>query len=373
MSGSSLLATAGRRQVALLGRTSNTNGRTVISATMATNSNSGTNPWETKIISSPPRHSGGNTYGRVAAAAGAAALVSAGAYAAATAAEDVDISKTMATIEQSAINSVENILHATHLQAAPPPVVSSSEDLALVTVHPPLLMALQSMISLGFGVSEEGPAVVSDSSASLGTSQPAQKGTTPSNNSSTVGTEEEGVGFGLRVRKVREFVSAQEWMSALTGGPVTPSSTQRTHGASRQNPDSYEVSDEIRGLGLLAWLSLFIFFPSTKPSFCVLFPFKNMPRFLLEHLRAVVSAWRTNTSFLMRAGSLPYSMGMAEEVSAATFEIVSTINSSSTSEHTSPTTTSLEIMEIIPHRIPPSLRKLLPSDWHSMKLRRRSV
>ena len=248
MSGSSLLATAGRRQVAMLGRPSNTNRRTAISATMATNSNSGTNPWETKIISSSPRHSGGNTYGGVAAAAGTLALVSAGAYAAATAAEDLDLARTMATIEQSAMHSVENILATCTalIQPAPPPVVSSSADSALVTVHPPLLMALQSMISLGFGGSEAGPVAASTSSASLGTSPSTQKGTTSSNSGSTDGADEEGVGFGLRMRKVREFVSAQEWMSTLTGGPVASSSVQSTHSTSRQNPDSYEVSDEAR-------------------------------------------------------------------------------------------------------------------------------
>ena len=218
MSGSSLLATAGRRQVALLGRPSNTNRRTTLSATMATNSNSGTNPWETKIISSSPRHSGGNTYGGVAAAAGTLALVSAGAYAAATTNdtnEDIDLARTMATIEQSAMHSVENILATAHIQPAPPPVVSSSADSALVTVHPPLLMALQSMISLGFGGSEGGPVAASASSASLGTSQSTQKSTTSSNSGSTDGADEEGVGFGLRMRKVREFVSAQEWMSTI--------------------------------------------------------------------------------------------------------------------------------------------------------------
>ena len=246
MSGSSLLATAGRRQVAMLGRSSNTNRRTAISATMATNSNSGTNPWETKIISSSPRHSGGNNYGGVAAAAGAMALVSAGAYATASTTDDIDIARTMATIEQSAINSVENILHTAHIQPAPPPVVSSSTDSALVTVHPPLLMALQSMISLGFGGSEAGPVAASTSSASLGTSPSTQKGTTSSNSGSTDGADEEGVGFGLRMRKVHEFVSAQEWMSTLTGGPVASSSVQSTHSTSRQNPDSYEVSDEAR-------------------------------------------------------------------------------------------------------------------------------
>ena len=246
MSGSSLLATAGRRQVAMFGRPSNTNRRTAISATMATNSNSGTNPWETKSISSSPRHSGGNNYGGVAAAAGAMALVSAGAYAAATTTEDVDIARTMATIEQSAMNFVENILTVARIQPAPPPVVSSSADSALVTVHPHLnlLMALQSMISLGFGGSEGSTVDASASSASLGSSQSTQKDTTPSNSSST--DDEEGVGFGLRVRKVREFVSAQEWMSTLTRGPVASSSVQSTHRASRQNPDSYEVSDEAR-------------------------------------------------------------------------------------------------------------------------------
>ena len=246
MSGSSLLATAGRRQVAMLGRPSHTNRRTAISATMATNSNSGTNPWETKIISSSPRHSGGNNYGGVAAAAGAMALVSAGAYAAATTTEDVDIARTMATIEQSPMNFVENILTVARIQPAPPPVVSSSADSALVTVHPHLnlLMALQSMISLGFGGSEGSTVDASSSSASLGSSQSTQKDTTPSNSSST--DDEEGVGFGLRVRKVREFVSAQEWMSTLTRGPVASSSVQSTHRASRQNPDSYEVSDEAR-------------------------------------------------------------------------------------------------------------------------------
>lgn len=249
MSGSSLLATAGRRQVAMLGRPSNTNRRTAISATMATNSSSGTNPWETKIISSSPRHSGGNNYGGVAAAAaGAMALVSAGAYAAATTTEDVDITRKMATIEQSAMNSVENILTTAHIQPAPPPVVSSSADSALITVHPLLLMALQSMISLGFGGSEGGPVAASASSASLGTSQSTQKGTTSSNSSSTDGADEEGVGFGMRVRKVREFVSAQEWMSTLTGGPAASSSARSTHSASRQNPDSYEVSDEARSV-----------------------------------------------------------------------------------------------------------------------------
>lgn len=215
MSGSSLLATAGRRQVAMLGRPSNANRRTAISATMATNSNSGTNPWETKIISSSPRHSGGNTYGGVAAAAGTLALVSAGAYAAATTNEDIDLARTMATIEQSAMHSVENILATAHIQPAPPPVVFSYTDSALVTVHPPLLMALQSMISLGFGGSEGGPVAASASSASLGTSQSTQKGTTSSNSGSTDGADEEGVGFGLRMRKVREFVSAQEWMSTI--------------------------------------------------------------------------------------------------------------------------------------------------------------
>ena len=216
---------------------------------MATNSNSGTNPWETKIISSSPRHSGGNNYGGVAAAAaGAMALVSAGAYAAATTTEDLDLARTMATIEQSAMHSVENILATCTalIQPAPPPVVSSSADSALVTVHPPLLMALQSMISLGFGGSEGGPVAAPASSVSLGTSPSTQKETTSSNSSSTDGADEEGVGFGLRVRKVREFVSAQEWMSTLTGGPVASSSVQSTHSASRQNPDSYEVSGEAR-------------------------------------------------------------------------------------------------------------------------------
>ena len=262
MSGSTLFATAGRRQVALLGRPSNTNRRTAISATMATNSNSGTNPWETKIFSSSPRHSG-NNYGGVAAAAGAMALVSAGAYAAATTNDDVDLARTMATIEQSAMNSVENVLTLTaaSIQPAPPPVVSSSADSALMTVHLPLLMALQSMISLGFGGSEGGPVAAPANGASLGTSQPTQKDTTPSNSSSTNGADEEDVGFGLRMRKVREFVSAQEWMSTLTGGPVASSSVQSSHGASRQNPDSYEVSNVARSV----FVDFVVFFSSFLP------------------------------------------------------------------------------------------------------------
>jgi len=236
------LATAGRRQVALLGRPSNNNRRAAISATMTTSSNSGTNPWETKIIrvSSSTRHRG-NNYGAAAAAAGAIALLSSGAYAVATTTDDITLEKTLASVERSATSTVGNILHAAQIATAPS-TASSSADAALVTVHPPLLMVLQSMISLGFGGSGEGPVDASASSASVSASQPTQKDPTAAGSSSADGSEVESVGFGLRMRRVREFVSAQEWMTALSGGSVTSSSTHSSHSASRQNPDSYEVS-----------------------------------------------------------------------------------------------------------------------------------
>ena len=235
------MASAGRRQVALLGRPSNNNRRVANTATMATSTNSGTNPWETKIISSSQHYRGHNNYGAAAAAAGTIALLSTGAYQVTTATEDITLDNTITSSGKSATNSLGNILNAAQIAAAPS--TTSSGDAALVTIQPPLLMALQSVISLGFGGSGESPVDASTTSASVSVSQPTRKDpTAASSRSSADASEEEGVGFGLRVRRVREFVSAQEWMSALGGGSVTTSSTQSSHSASRQNPDSYEVS-----------------------------------------------------------------------------------------------------------------------------------
>jgi len=208
---------------------------------MTTSSNSGTNPWETKIISSSQHHRGNNNYGAAAAAAGTIALLSTGAYKVATAAEDITLDNTITSFEKSATHSLGNILNAAQIATAP--LTTSSSEAALIANHPPLMMALQSMISLGFGGSGDSPHHASTSSASVSVSQPTQKDpTAASSRSSADASEEEGVGFGLRVQRVREFVSAQEWMSALGGGSVTTSSTQSSHGASRHNPDSYEVS-----------------------------------------------------------------------------------------------------------------------------------
>ena len=238
------MASAGRRQVALLGRPSNNNRRVANAATMTTSSNSGTNPWETKIISSSQHHRGNNNYGAAAAAAGTIALLSTGAYKVATAAEDITLDNTITSFEKSATHSLGNILNAAQIATAP--LTTSSSEAALIANHPPLMMALQSMISLGFGGSEDSPHHASTSSASVSVSQPTQKDpTAASSRSSADASEEEGVGFGLRVQRVREFVSAQEWMSALSGGSVTTSSTQSSHGASRHNPDSYEVSKRV--------------------------------------------------------------------------------------------------------------------------------
>ena len=112
MSGGTLLASAGRRQVALLGRPSNNNRRVANAATMTTSSNSGTNPWETKIISSSQHHRGNNNYGAAAAAAGTIALLSTGAYKVATAAEDITLDNTITSFEKSATHSLGNILNA---------------------------------------------------------------------------------------------------------------------------------------------------------------------------------------------------------------------------------------------------------------------
>jgi hypothetical protein len=222
---------------------------------MATSSNSGTNPWETKIISSPPHHRGNNNYGAAAAAAGTIALLSTGAYKVATATEDITLDKTITSFEKSATSSLGNILNAAQIAAAPS--TTSSAEAALIANQPPLLMGLQSMISLGFGGSGESPDVASASSASVTASQPTQKDpTAATSRSSADASEEEGVGFGLRLRRVREFVSAQEWMSALGGGSVTSSSTQSSHRASRQNPDSYEVSKRVACLTLFVGLDL---------------------------------------------------------------------------------------------------------------------
>ena len=235
------MASAGRRQVALLGRPSNNNRRVANAATMTTSSNSGTNPWETKIISSSQHHRSHNNYGAAAAAAGTIALLSTGAYQVATATEDLTLENTITSFEKSATNSLGDILNAAQIAAAPS--TTSSAEAALIANHPPLLMALQSMISLGFGGSGDSSVDTSTNSASVRVSQPTQKDpTAASSRSSADASEEDGVGFGLRVRRVREFVSAQEWMSALGGGSVTTSSTQSSHSASRQNPDSYEVS-----------------------------------------------------------------------------------------------------------------------------------
>lgn len=238
------MASAGRRQVALLGRPSNNNRRVANAATITTSSNSGTNPWETKIISSSQHHRGNNNYGAAAAAAGTIALLSTGAYKVATAAEDITLDNTITSFEKSATHSLGNILNAAQIATASS--TTSSSEAALIANHPPLMMALQSMISLGFGRSGDSPHHASTSSASVSVSQPTQQGpTAASSRSSADASEEEGVGFGLRVQRVREFVSAQEWMSALGGGSVTTSSTQSSHSASRHNPDSYEVSKRV--------------------------------------------------------------------------------------------------------------------------------
>ena len=244
MSGGTLLASAGRRQVTLLGRPSNNNRRMANAATITTSSNSGTNPWEMKIISSSQHHRGNNNYGAAAAAAGTIALLSTGAYKVATAAEDIALDNTITSFEKSATHSLGNILNAAQIATASS--TTSSSEAALIANHPPLMMALQSMISLGFGGSGDSPHHASTSSASVSVSQPTQQGpTAASSRSSADASEEEGVGFGLRVQRVREFVSAQEWMSALGGGSVTTSSTQSSHSASRHNPDSYEVSKRV--------------------------------------------------------------------------------------------------------------------------------